>query len=978
MFKNITRGQMLVELLLVIGLSAIIFPALLTGFIASREAKPQQKQRMQAVTLLKETEQAVTSARDMGWASIATFSAVPLHPVIYNGRWNLTLGSETINGFTRQIVISDVYRTVSGAIVPFSTPDSWKDPSTKQVTVTMSWDKPYASSINSAFYLTRAENLSSNIIDLNGIFNHTQRVSPSDYIILENNQKGKWCSPAFTKDSFGTEVTIDLPDGPPVAVTASSAATISTPNDVFVATAPTDASSIKLAYINVTANTDPPSPSLRGIFTLNPAEYNPSYIPTGIGLDNNFKTNDVQYYKSPSGKLYALMATNLPDKEVVVVQINDGTGDAYQDPGNKIYKYWTFFNTIIYPNGVASHNTDFLNPTANSADTGGDGDGFAPNPENAYLNDSNYARDIGSGTNTSIDYTNSGKDRHRFFNYNISLPSDAAVTGIVVRLDARLSASCTSSPQTRKMYIELSWNGGTSWTAAQSTNNLSTSSMTTYTLGGSTNIWGRSWTPADFTNANFRVRITNVANSTSCEFRLDWVPVKVYYNSAANDEAPFGHGATSIAIMENTGYVASGGYLYVFDLTNIDSMTEAERINTGLPMQGCRILLDGFECTPGHGHDHKYAEGESGTTWSSTSTAAHPDTCADGGNIELYSTNDIYPVKVGSNKYIYAAIGAGTMPEFEIADVSTVPSDSRSEETSCGRGTDTGWKVTDTIDFYAAAGEEAANSVFAKSDGTRAYVTSNGGGDSKQFYVIDTVDKSAIRFLSGTSSPPTSGFYYGSSPQDELFVRRSMVVLNGERVVLVGKDGYVNSDDAQEYQVINMSAPNSEASPAYCGGLNYDQGFNDLTSLSEADGDNFVYMVTNTTDHQLKIIQGGPDGTYVGSGDYTSPPMDAEYSTTFNSFNATTTTSPGVTTLDFQFAVASPSAGQDCTDTTYAFTGPGGDPNTHYATTSAAIWLGNSGNYRNPGRCLKYKSFLGTSNYDMTPELKSMIINYSP
>src|SRR6185437_12268850 len=135
----------------------------------------------------------------------------------------------------------------------------------------------------------------------------------------------------------------DLPDGPPVAVTATaSATTTSIPNDVFVATAPNDTSSIKMAYVNVTANTATPSPSLRGIFTLDPAQYSsPSLVPSGVNVTNTFATNDVKYYKEANGKLYALMTTDLADHEVIAIQINNGSGDAYQDPTNHIYTYWT-------------------------------------------------------------------------------------------------------------------------------------------------------------------------------------------------------------------------------------------------------------------------------------------------------------------------------------------------------------------------------------------------------------------------------------------------------------------------------------------------------------------------------------------------------------------------------------------------------------------------------------------------------------
>ncbi|NJN44505.1 MAG: S-layer homology domain-containing protein [Anaerolineae bacterium] len=61
-----------------------------------------------------------------------------------------------------------------------------------------------------------------------------------------------------------------------------------------------------------------------------------------------------------------------------------------------------------------------------------------------------------------------------------------------------------------------------------STSTLSPSEFT-YLVGGRTELWGRSWVPADFANGNFALRITNIVASTDRDFSLDWVAVKVYH-----------------------------------------------------------------------------------------------------------------------------------------------------------------------------------------------------------------------------------------------------------------------------------------------------------------------------------------------------------------------------------------------------------------------------------------------------------------
>jgi len=181
--------------------------------------------------------------------------------------------------------------------------------------------------------------------------------------------------------------------------------------------------------------------------------------------------------------------------------------------------------TITVLAGASSaSNTGLLSPTANAADSAGDGNGFESNPGNAMADDASNAVDNNSGTASSTSCTSTARDKHRFFNYGITLPSGATVKGIEVRLDSRVDDTAGSP----RMCVELSWDGGISWTAAQATSTLTTS-MRSRTLGGAASTWGRTWTPAELSNANFRVRITNVASSTSRDFTLDWVAVRVSY-----------------------------------------------------------------------------------------------------------------------------------------------------------------------------------------------------------------------------------------------------------------------------------------------------------------------------------------------------------------------------------------------------------------------------------------------------------------
>ena len=172
-------------------------------------------------------------------------------------------------------------------------------------------------------------------------------------------------------------------------------------------------------------------------------------------------------------------------------------------------------------------NTGFLAPSANAAITSsaGDNNGFQTTPANAYADDGLFAVDTNSGTNNSTTCNDTTKDKHLYYNYGFSLPSGATINGIEVRLDARAD-STTGSP---RMCVQLSGDGGVTWTVVKTTATTLTTAEATYLLGGAADTWGRTWTSGEFSNANFRVRVINVSSNINRDFSLDWLAVRVTY-----------------------------------------------------------------------------------------------------------------------------------------------------------------------------------------------------------------------------------------------------------------------------------------------------------------------------------------------------------------------------------------------------------------------------------------------------------------
>jgi serine protease AprX len=182
--------------------------------------------------------------------------------------------------------------------------------------------------------------------------------------------------------------------------------------------------------------------------------------------------------------------------------------------------------TFTVTQAAAATNTGWRSPTANAAVTSqaGDNNGFEVNAANAGADDDLYAVDNNSGTGNSSSCTANQKDKHRFYNYGISIPVGATIKGIEVQLNAKVD-STTGSP---RFCVQLSWDGGATWTMTKSTATLSTVEAA-YGLGGVADTWGRTWSVGDFSNANFRVRIIDVASNTARDFSLDWVAVRVSY-----------------------------------------------------------------------------------------------------------------------------------------------------------------------------------------------------------------------------------------------------------------------------------------------------------------------------------------------------------------------------------------------------------------------------------------------------------------
>ena len=93
-----------------------------------------------------------------------------------------------------------------------------------------------------------------------------------------------------------------------------------------------------------------------------------------------------------------------------------------------------------------------------------------------------------------------------------------------MRLDWRLGGVTGTS----SMGVELSGDAGATFTAEKRTP-WRRRRCTRCSSATPSDTWGRTWTAADLSNTNFRVRVISTSSAASKDFFLDWVPVRVTY-----------------------------------------------------------------------------------------------------------------------------------------------------------------------------------------------------------------------------------------------------------------------------------------------------------------------------------------------------------------------------------------------------------------------------------------------------------------
>jgi hypothetical protein len=128
--------------------------------------------------------------------------------------------------------------------------------------------------------------------------------------------------------------------------------------------------------------------------------------------------------------------------------------------------------------------------------------------------------------------------------FDINIPNDAEIMGIEVWMEARKAntGSCRISVElSPRADINAQWTS-TSFTVPESTD--LTGSDAVYTIGGDSELWGRTWTENEVTNSDFGIRVARANVTNPCATQIDHIQIRVHYATESvqqvNVDSPYG------------------------------------------------------------------------------------------------------------------------------------------------------------------------------------------------------------------------------------------------------------------------------------------------------------------------------------------------------------------------------------------------------------------------------------------------------
>lgn len=156
--------------------------------------------------------------------------------------------------------------------------------------------------------------------------------------------------------------------------------------------------------------------------------------------------------------------------------------------------------------------------------------GFASwtNPGNVTANDSSYATLANNDSDTNY---------IKATGFGFSIGVNEAIDGIAVTINRKCTGGCTDRS------IKLV-KGGTIGGTDKSASAVWSGSFASYTVGGSTELWGRTWTYADINASDFGVAFAALMSDSIDTASVNYVTITIYHHT----EAPPADAAVLISV----------------------------------------------------------------------------------------------------------------------------------------------------------------------------------------------------------------------------------------------------------------------------------------------------------------------------------------------------------------------------------------------------------------------------------------------
>ena len=141
--KNFSKGFTILEVIIGASIMILITTGILSSYVLYLQASGSNTQSIQAAFLLEEGVEGIKSIRDAGWtANIVPLTTGTPYYLSWNSglsSWQTTVTPNTVDGFTRKIILYPAYRDSNSNLVSSTTVGAVADTGTRQLVVSASW-----------------------------------------------------------------------------------------------------------------------------------------------------------------------------------------------------------------------------------------------------------------------------------------------------------------------------------------------------------------------------------------------------------------------------------------------------------------------------------------------------------------------------------------------------------------------------------------------------------------------------------------------------------------------------------------------------------------------------------------------------------------------------------------------------------------------------------------------------------------------